>query len=228
MAQEHAIPKWLSKAGKRNDNDYYQRVRNDKTIRTKLIEIKTRRICEDCNTGWLSRIELSAKAAVEPLLGNERRIGEADRWVIARWFTKTVLTTQLAIMPRTQQGPITTDTYQQFYDNPKPPNSLILFMSAYAGPVQPIRYIAVLSERDDHLRVLFHFQHIVFYGLFVIGDSTALYVPGGFLDATYVIWPTTRGFLNNDDPTISFKWPPKFSLGPDFIDKLIDTVVPEF
>ena len=79
--------------------------RGSKVISTPLIEVITKRVCEDCNTGWLGRIEIGAKAVFEPLLDAETQtITEMDRWIIARWFTKTILTAQLALVSALRNG----------------------------------------------------------------------------------------------------------------------------
>jgi hypothetical protein len=67
--------------------------RGDKTITTPLVEIVTKRVCHECNTGWLARIESQARPVFTALLdGSAVRISETDRWIIARWFNKTILT----------------------------------------------------------------------------------------------------------------------------------------
>src|ERR1700733_1463765 len=103
MSREHVFPQWLSKTG--SYAGAYEMQRGMKTITTPLIDVITRKVCENCNIGWLSRIEVGAKAVLEPLLdATATVITEGDRWIIARWFTKTILTAQLALFPRTEIG----------------------------------------------------------------------------------------------------------------------------
>jgi len=66
LSREHVLPHWLSTAG--SDAGEYILERGPKIIRTPLIEVVTKRVCEDCNTGWMSRIEEGAKAVLEPIL----------------------------------------------------------------------------------------------------------------------------------------------------------------
>lgn len=182
MTREHVLPKWLSRAG--SDAGQYSIKRGSKTIRTPLIEIVTKRVCEDCNTGWMSRIEDGAKSVLEPLLAyTTRTITETDRWLIARWFTKTILTTQLAMTARSANGILHPQDYRNFYDRPQPFDNQLTLLSAYQGTLPPI--IFEMASPDDAtnrgVRVLFNFHRLVLLAFFLDkGNVSYVHLPHGF------------------------------------------------
>jgi hypothetical protein len=162
MSREHVLPHWLSLAG--SDAGQYILERDSKTIRTPLIELVTKRVCEDCNTGWMSRIEDGAKAVLEPVLdASAMAITETDRWIIARWFTKTILTAQLALTARSENGILHPQDYSTFFSHAQPFNNQFTLLWGYQGPLLPIRFeIHSPNEATNQgVRVFFHFHRII-------------------------------------------------------------------
>jgi hypothetical protein len=214
MSQEHVFPQWLSKTG--SHAGPYQMQRGAKEITTPVIEIITKRVCKDCNTGWMHRIEDGAQAVFEPLLdGTATKISEIDRWIIARWFTKTILTAQLAGVPRSETGIFSDESYQTFYEKVQPYGNSVILISGYQGPLLPIRFEVIRYGPPAHhgLRVFFQFHRLILTAFVAeIGEPLTIAWPHNFLAACHVIWPSQRGFLGSADPTLPRSWPPPYVL----------------
>jgi hypothetical protein len=227
MSREHVFPQWLSRAASGDGN--YTWIREGRGITTPLIEVVTKRVCEECNTGWLSRIEAGAKAVLEPLLNaSTNRITEADRWIIARWFTKTILTAQLALVPRSGTGIVDGQAYRDFYENPSPFNNSVIFISGYHGLLLPIAFDVVPLPGDGAwgFRVFFHFHRLVLTG-FVAGPGKDCKIswPHNFHTACHLIWPPQRGFMGYfGDPTLPCSWPPPYLLDQTVIELFLSTL----
>jgi len=59
-----------------------------------------RRICENCNNGWMSKLEEVVKPILVPLMRGERQLGsleESEKWALARWVAKTAIIDSYAI-----------------------------------------------------------------------------------------------------------------------------------
>ena len=226
MSQEHVFPRWLSRTGSYAGN--YTMHRGSKVISTPLIEVITKRVCEDCNTGWLGRIEIGAKAVFEPLLDAETKtITEMDRWIIARWFTKTILTAQLALVSRSATGMVADDAYRSFYEKPQPFNNSVILISGYQGPIPPIAFemSGITDSESWGFRVLFHFHRLVLTAFVAEPDKQiTLAWPHNFHTACHLMWPSQRGFLGMEDPTLPHPWPPRYVLDQAAIELFIKTM----
>jgi hypothetical protein len=61
---------------------------------------KLKEICEDCNNGWMSRLEDSAKPVIVDLIRKQRTLdslAEEERRILAKWAGKTALVESRAI-----------------------------------------------------------------------------------------------------------------------------------
>jgi len=59
-----------------------------------LDSFRLKRICTDCNNGWMSRLEEKAKPLLLCLLSGRRSfksLNEQERWIVARWAGKTAI-----------------------------------------------------------------------------------------------------------------------------------------
>src|SRR5687768_16157222 len=95
-SREHVLPQWLSLLGY---GPTFTRVDEHGTAisTSRQLNIVTRRICVACNTGWMARIDSGAANVMRPLIeATTDKVGELDRYVIARWFSKSILTVHLA------------------------------------------------------------------------------------------------------------------------------------
>jgi hypothetical protein len=222
MTREHVLPRWLSRAGSAAGS--YILKRGSKTIRTSLIEVTTKRVCEDCNTGWMRRIEDGAKMVFEPLLdATAKTITETQRWIIARWFMKTILTAQLSQTSRSGDGILHPQDFETFYNSAQPFQNQFTLISGYQGPLPPIRFEMYAPDETTNrgTRVLFHFHRVVLLAFFMdIGKPSSIHLPQQFQLASHVMWPSQRGLLGSDDPTRPVSWPPPYLLDESAIKNL--------
>jgi hypothetical protein len=232
MANEHVFPRWLSKVGASNMGGDYVMDRQGKQVRSKIIQLKTRRVCEDCNTGWMSRIEDLTIPVLTPLLhATTNRITELDRWVIARWFSKTILTAQLAMTARDQAGPLHPLDYQTLHAHAQPFQNQFTLIAGYTGTALPILFQIHSPDESTNrgVRAFFHFHRVILMAFFMKmdGDNSVISIPGHLIDAVHVIWPTQRelGPFNTGDPTLSLSWPPNELL---FDEQAVNAMIETF
>jgi hypothetical protein len=223
MTQEHVFPKWLSRAG--SDAGHYILQRGSKTIRTPLIEVVTKRVCSECNSGWLGRIEETTKAALEPIINAAvNSIKETERWVISRWFTKTILTAQLAATARSEQGILHPQDYQTFFSHAQPFSNQFTLMWGYRGDLLPIRFEIHSPDETTNqgVRVFFHFHRIILVTYFMnMEKPTNIVIPHGFADGCHILWPSQRGLLGSGDPTLPVRWPPPYLVDAAGVDAIL-------
>jgi hypothetical protein len=70
------------------------------TRKAALLTLKTREVCEDCNTGWMSKIEQSAEPLLRRLASAARGplavvLSRADARTLGLWAQKTAITYEL-------------------------------------------------------------------------------------------------------------------------------------
>lgn len=227
MSIEHTLPGWLSRAGSPAGN--YSLMREGlPPITSRDMEIVTKRICEDCNTGWLARIEDTAAPVFKRLLGQPARIHQIDRWIIARWFSKTILTVQLAMTDRSGIGPLHPQDYRNFFQNARPFDNQFTFLCGYQGPLPPIQFALRSPDGATNLgvRAWFNFHHIVLMAAFMKVEGPAtLRIPTALDKAAHIIWPTQRGLLWSGDPTLPLDWPPEQFIDSSGLEIVRDTFI---
>ena len=100
MTDEHIVPRWLIAHLDLPPNDLIAHaVANSKTgeLTQKLRVHSTHnfvegRVCEDCNGGWMNKLESEAKPILVPLIDNQRPVADlttVERVVVGRWAAKT-------------------------------------------------------------------------------------------------------------------------------------------
>lgn len=214
MSREHVLPRWLSRAGGHAGG--YTWEHNGKTMHSAIMDVVTKQICRDCNTGWLSRIEDGAERVINPLLtAAATKISELDRWVISRWWTKTLMTCQLALVSRGEATIIDTESYARFFTSPQPSLNQMTFLSGYQGTLLPI-FFALRSPKSatqEPGAFFFHFHNVVLWGFISPLDVPVdIRLPTGINDAAHIVWPPQRGLLWCVDPTEYLPWPPSYVL----------------
>jgi hypothetical protein len=95
--REHAIPRWLRKPladEPRWEGGTWLRSSSppdrSRALWRRRTDAVLRRVCERCNSGWMSRLESDARPLLLPLIAGETiRITNASRTVLLRWALKT-------------------------------------------------------------------------------------------------------------------------------------------
>lgn len=101
LTHQHVLPNWLREYFPRTEKDtktqnllYYERfgeslVATPKIRKTQghLGNVRIRNVCEQCNSGWISRLEKDVKPIVEELLkGNMVGLNKERQEALARWI----------------------------------------------------------------------------------------------------------------------------------------------
>jgi hypothetical protein len=104
-AKEHAIPQWLMEyLGITEDKLFLavaQSVDNAILVDRKVdaASFVEGRVCEGCNSGWMSNLEIAAMDLLKPLIEGRRNIltlSDDERTTLAKWATKTGYVISLA------------------------------------------------------------------------------------------------------------------------------------
>jgi hypothetical protein len=102
-SREHILPQWLlDEFGIRDLDVSPTHFSSDgTTISTRSHQLKNLvagGVCRDCNSGWMSALENRARPLLRDLFENKTSVidySDSDRFIIARWATKTALTLNL-------------------------------------------------------------------------------------------------------------------------------------
>jgi hypothetical protein len=102
-SSEHILPQWLlDEFGIRDDEVSPTHMSSDGTaVSTRTHQLKNLvagGVCATCNSGWMSQLETTSRPILRDLFANEISVVDcspADRFILARWATKTALTLNL-------------------------------------------------------------------------------------------------------------------------------------
>src|ERR1700683_4987662 len=97
--REHVFARWLLKEFGPDTSMALFRQHGDGTEEQKRTEIKLdsftlRKICENCNNGWMSKLEDAAQPLILAVIKDGRRLSgmpEEERQIMARWAAKTAI-----------------------------------------------------------------------------------------------------------------------------------------
>jgi hypothetical protein len=103
-SREHVFAQWLLDAlGGISMNFYRRHGDGRREIHRKTINLRSftlKRICEDCNNGWMCRLEEALKPILLPLLKGAKHLealDEDERRILAKWLGKTAIIDSYAI-----------------------------------------------------------------------------------------------------------------------------------
>lgn len=97
-SKEHVIPQWLINHLNSSDNTLTQGVAHG--VEGKVLEVRLHdmmsyvqgKVCEECNTGWMSKLESAAKPILLPLIEGGKSLSDLSneqRVLISRGAVKT-------------------------------------------------------------------------------------------------------------------------------------------
>ena len=120
--REHVFSSWLltefgpdtSMALYRHSGDgSQQQIRAE----IKLDSFRLKKVCEDCNNGWMSKLEESAKPLIVALIKESRQLDsllDDERRTLARWAAKTAIVESHAVGA---ECPVSADFLRQIRKN---------------------------------------------------------------------------------------------------------------
>jgi hypothetical protein len=102
---------------------------------TETIDLKARKVCESCNTGWMSTLERDVGPILSPMITSTdpRTLTEEEALLLAMWVTKTALTCSLAY-PETDH-PTPPMYYDELYRERRPLSDSVVWIGGTASAV---------------------------------------------------------------------------------------------
>jgi hypothetical protein len=141
LTKEHAWPSWIREvlpAGRVKGHSQQHRVAATTgevtaitpVLREKAANRKVQVVCQrECNGGWMSALENTAKPLLVPMiLGETPHLSAEDRTTISFWVAKTAMMLQL-IHPMTIRA-IPAAHYRYVYEQRQAPQSMRVWLSA--------------------------------------------------------------------------------------------------
>lgn len=218
LTQEHVWPAWIS--GVLPDGLRYRVARTQTNPRTEetqrigrdwsgeALDLKVKRVCGSCNSGWMSRLEDDAKPLLTPLILGEHAATTADeRGVLATWALLRII---MAEYTDPRQIAVPEAHRRWIFKERKPPkHGVYVWVASYAGDDSAgfYRHAPIATHKDKWGRG-FRPEHVNAYGVTfgiyklvfqVFGATTAprgggdLQQGGDLAARTSRIWPATRG-----------------------------------
>lgn len=194
------------------------------------IDLKVRRTCEQCNTGWMSDLEHAAKPIIEPMIRAEQTLlGPREQEVVARWATKTAMMLDL-VGPGQQEIP--PEHLLHLFETGNPPANVRVWLAArtlieeerlpsvemlYAH-TGALRFQLSTGELDGYLSTLAPgFLVCQVLGLLPL-EQYPPFEHGTVREEPIVhVWPSTDRLL---------PWPPAIVLGPDVLQPFAELAGP--
>ncbi|MDP1857209.1 MAG: hypothetical protein Q8K82_00980 [Gemmatimonadaceae bacterium] len=140
VTNEHAFPLWLRKVVTDRPAqhttvflDRHGELREHRQHAAAPFSITVSRVCQDeCNGGWMSRLEQDARPFLEPMLSGRGRVLHTEgQKLVATWAYKTALMLNFALPASSRAA--TAEECHFLYRHREPPPSARVFMFAY-GP----------------------------------------------------------------------------------------------
>jgi hypothetical protein len=149
-SREHVIPQWFSALlppGVRVDIGRGSERGAARQSRTQTgVQIITKAVCEDCNTGWMSELEARVRAVLTPaMLGQHARFHRADLDLIALWAAKTALA--YAMTSPDQRDAVTDGMTRVLYERRCPPPLSGVWMGTYRGTFGKMQVAKIIPRK---------------------------------------------------------------------------------
>lgn len=199
---EHLLPEWLQGVLPSDQQVlHYRQVGSDKSSRQEWrrrpFRDKTGIVCHDCNTGWMSRLEGSAKPLLVPAITQAKlplQYEPGAQMVLATWAFKTVLVFQATTGGDDPAAPPFHGAY--VFDHGEPPPQVFVWMgSHYAatrdeGATVYVQRPLTLSSRDGRFGAVEDFGYAAFLA---VGGVSFLVVAGRYRNRVTI--PQTNNFI---------------------------------
>lgn len=102
MTREDVIPRWFSRLLAEVEPRIHEfRIHGVPQYTSKTPQFVAKRVCEKCNSGWMSTIQSDAKPIFTRIWQQGRGVlATSDQEILVRWAFMSTLTAQLAARPR--------------------------------------------------------------------------------------------------------------------------------
>jgi hypothetical protein len=182
---------------------------------------KAKHVCKTCNEGWMSRLDMSAKPRLLPLIRGEPATLDAaaqktiEQWAVLKTFAFDDYYSPPYLIPASD--------FHAFYHDQLEPRARTVHIGAHDGPTAGVlmpsshRYLEARDSSDVLLakavRVTVNLKHFVFQ-VHIYGDNG----PSEFLgpsDDSYLIR------LGEPDAAADIHWPPRQVMDMDALRKIM-------
>lgn len=235
MSREHAIPQWIGEvlhgaAGESGDwtTSYAFGSPSGNCTRRHPAEsnrptVVVKRVCRDCNSGWMSDIEGEAKPILEPMIiGRPCTLSLEDQLSVATWATKTAMVLEYI---RSDLFVTTEEERRVLAGGHRPPDGFRVRLAAMkAVGEQGLRIATFVASSDSSEGVPDTLCTTVVIGCLVVqvwGGSgsgpTDLQRPGIVMDEAAMVWPPVPGQVT---------WPPRVPLTDSRLEEFIREPIP--
>jgi hypothetical protein len=149
---EHVWPQWVSRHfADRLPLTLVDRSRGVPPRSMSILDAHVRRVCQDCNGGWMSQLEMRAKPLLEPMFDGEPVTLERDEQaVVAAWTVKTLMMLDLWQPDPEAFSPT---HHQQLHRSAAPPSDTAVLLAFVDRPTQHTFY-ALPGEKPGELHRL--------------------------------------------------------------------------
>jgi hypothetical protein len=196
LTLEHVFPQWLvpvleqlgqthSATRVTEDPDHTHNVWN-----TTAVDFKARKVCGQCNSGWLSEIEVATMPVLTPLVQSDAAytFTREDAATLATWITKTALTASL-VHPD-ESNPIPKKYFTDLYEGRRPFADSVVWIAGYDLGGYPVSNSMIPLGQANGFLVTGNVGHLV-YQLTGADDLEMGVVlpPEGLVAYLTQIWP---------------------------------------
>ncbi len=214
--REHALPSWLLEVLPGEGPLTHMRSATptgpaEQIWTTDKIDIVVRRVCDPCNTGWMSELETKARPFLTPLIqGRGRALHRGGQSLLAAWSVKTALALQLT----TPDPAAPQEHYRYISTTGIPPRQALVWLGAYEGHRAGFHHGSKLRLDSPTFSTNGYGSTIIVGHLVVqvlgytgIEDEVTVTKRGAWAQATQQIWPYVDSFV----------WPPRLTLDESLI-----------
>lgn len=134
VTNEHVWPRWVGELVQKHTGvSFFKTAIGDRRWDAPKIDIQVRRVCDPCNTGWMSEIETRTKPILAPMIVGDpdtALLSPADQVGIASWAVKLALMLDFA---HESDPIIPSSEYEHFYRLRHPRGGTVVWLGAYLG-----------------------------------------------------------------------------------------------
>lgn len=220
---EHVWPQWISRLlhAKPARNQYISvRGATDRPIKghfARMLGATVRKVCSDCNSGWMGDLENHAKPHLTPLIIDPefRVVLSAEaRVALAAWALKTVMVMEHS--SGRKRMCYTPDDRATFRETLTPPDNVYIWMAQYLGRVdgQSSTHHLIFGNKTRGQCATFTIKHLGFQVFALpeghtveqnpLWDSSAL--PLWPADAEDLLWPPLQYFSDSSIEKFAGRW----------------------
>jgi hypothetical protein len=195
----------------------------DRVWYAKQADMKVRRVCTDCNSGWLATLEARVQRLLAPLILGKGRLAlsTSEQKLITRWGVKTATMVGYSQSPPRPAPP---DQLAWLRERGTPPPQTGTWLAAYRGEEQStVRQASVTCEFPGGLGQAFEAVLTTFvHGPLVVLVLHFVDAPDEIAVGTYdeVMNTFTTKLWPRAVHSVTATWPPKLGCDDDGLDKL--------